>query len=117
MHNATGRAVNTSITVTTTKPSAASLAGGIGPWSNRRARPLPRSLPMMAETVPLLFVEATTADRVWKLAVQSSEGIIGHIFRVNGGYAYFAGTFNGLTATFTDRSLERLKERVIASRR
>jgi hypothetical protein len=53
---------------------------------------------------------------VWALAVRSTGGVIGHIFRVGGEYAYFAGAFNGPTATFTDRSLERLKKRIVASR-
>jgi len=48
---------------------------------------------------------------------QSSDGVIGHIFRVDGEYAHFAGPFNGLTATFSDASLERLKEQIVASRR
>jgi hypothetical protein len=72
---------------------------------------------MMMETAPLLFVEATTANRIWTLAVKSSDGVVGHIFRVHGEYAYFAGRFNGLTATFREPSLERLKERIVASRR
>jgi hypothetical protein len=71
----------------------------------------------MTEAPPLLFVEATTADGVWTLAVRSSNGIVGHIFRENGEYAYFAGRFNAFTVTMSDPSLERLKERVIASRR
>ncbi len=71
----------------------------------------------MMETVSLLFVEATTANRVWTLAVQSSDGVVGHIFRVDGQYAYFAGLFNALNVTFSDPSLERLKERIVASRR
>jgi hypothetical protein len=69
------------------------------------------------EAAPLRFVEATTAEGVWALAVRSSDGVVGHIFRVGGEYAYFAGAFNGLTATFTDPNLERLKERIVASRR
>ena len=76
---------------------------------------LPRNLPMMKEPAPLLFVEATTADGVW--TVQSSDGVVGHIFRVDARYAYFAGRFNGLNVTFGDPSLERLKERIVASSR
>jgi len=72
---------------------------------------------MMTETAPLLFVEATAADGVWTLAVRSSDGVVGHIFRVNGDYAYFPGRFNAFTATFSDPSLERLKEQIVASRR
>jgi len=53
---------------------------------------------METETAPLLFVEAATADGVW--TVRSSDGVVGHIFRVDAKYAYFAGRFNGLTATF-----------------
>ena len=68
------------------------------------------------ETAPLLFVDATTANRVWTLAVQSNDGVVGHIFRVDGQYAYFAGLFNALNVTFRDPSLERLKERIVASR-
>ena len=69
---------------------------------------------MMTKT--MLLVEATTADGVWTLAVRSSNGVVGHIFRVDGEYAYFAGRFNAFTTTFSDPSLERLKERIIASR-
>jgi hypothetical protein len=69
------------------------------------------------ETAPLLSVDATTPDGVWRPTVQSSDGVIGHIFRVDGEYAYFTGPFNGLAATFSDPSLERLKERIVASRR
>ena len=65
---------------------------------------------------PLLFVE-DTADGCWKLAIQSSDGVVGHIFRVAGEYAYFAGRFNAFTETFRDPSLEHLKERIVASRR
>jgi len=72
---------------------------------------------MMKEPAPLLFAEATTADGLWTLAVRSSDGVVGHIFRVNGDYAYFAGRFNAFTETFRDPSLERLKERIVASRR
>ena len=72
---------------------------------------------MMMEAAPLLFVEATTANRVWTLAVRSSGVVVGHIFRVDGQYAYFAGVFNALNVTFRDPSLERLKERIVASRR
>ena len=71
----------------------------------------------MMETASLLFVEATTANRVWTLAVQSSDGVVGHIFRVDAKYAYFAGRFNGVTAAFREPSLERLKERIVASSR
>ena len=78
---------------------------------------LPRNLPMMKEPAPLLFAEATTADGLWTLAVRSSDGVVGHIFRVNGDYAYFAGRFNALNVTFRDPSLERLKERIVASSR
>ena len=71
----------------------------------------------MTET-PILFEEATTADGVWRLAVRSSDGIVGHIFRIDGGeYAYFSGRFNAFTAAFRDASLERLKERIAESRR
>jgi len=35
--------------------------------------------------------------------------------RVDGEYAYFAGPFNSLTATFSDPSLERLEERIVAT--
>ena len=44
-------------------------------------------------------------------------GVVGHIFRVDGEYAYVAGRFNTLTATFREPSLERLKERIVASSR
>ena len=70
---------------------------------------------MMRETASLLFVEATTADGVW--TVQSSDGVVGHIFAFDAKYAYFAGRFNGLNVTFRDPSLERLKERIVASSR
>ena len=78
---------------------------------------LPRNLPMMKEPAPLLFVEATTADGLWTLAVRSSDGVVGHIFRVDAKYDYFTGRFNGLNVTFRDPSLERLKERIVASSR
>ena len=55
----------------------------------------------MTESPPRLFVEAITSDRFWKLAVQSSDGVVGHIFRVDRGeYAYFLGRFNALIVTF-----------------
>ena len=65
---------------------------------------------------PLLFVE-DTADWRWKLVVRSSDGVVGHIFRVDSEYVYFAGRFNAFTATFRVPNLERLKERIVASRR
>jgi hypothetical protein len=86
---------------------------GLGPIG--ALGPPPRA--MMVEPAPLLFVEATTADGVWTLAVRSSDGVVGHIFRVGGEYAYFAGRFSAFTVTFSDPSLERLKERIVASRR
>jgi hypothetical protein len=62
------------------------------------------------------FGEAMTSDGFWKLAVQSRDSVVGHIFRVDRGeYAYFAGRFNGLTITFQGPEVgERLKERVAA---
>jgi hypothetical protein len=75
----------------------------------------PTMMMMETENAPLLFVEAATADGAW--TVQSSDGAVGHIFRVDAKYAYFAGRFNGLTATFREPSLEHLKERIVASSR
>jgi hypothetical protein len=49
--------------------------------------------------------------------VRSSDGVVGHIFRTVGEYGYFAGRFNAFTATFKDPNLERLKKRIVASRR
>jgi len=72
---------------------------------------------MMVGRAPLLFEEATHADGVWRLVVRSSRGVVGHIFRVGGEYGYFAGRFNAFTATFRDANLERLKKRIVASRR
>ena len=72
---------------------------------------------MMIGSAPLFFEEATNADGVWRLVVRSSHGVVGHIFRVAGEYGYFAGRFNALTATFRDANLERLKKRIVASRR
>jgi len=72
---------------------------------------------MMMASAPLRFEEATDADGVWTLVVRSSDGVVGHIFRAVGEYGYFAGRFNALTATFRDPSLERLKKRIVASRR
>jgi len=80
-------------------------------------RPVGSSEPLTAELRTVRFVETTDADGLWKLAVQSRDGVVGHIFLVDGEYAYFAGRFNGLTPTFRDPSLERLKERVVAGRR
>jgi len=51
---------------------------------------------MMMRSAPLLFEEAANADGVWTLVV---------------------GRFNVLTATFRDPSLQRLKKRIVASRR
>ena len=70
---------------------------------------------MMMGSVPLLFEEPTNG--VWVLIVRSSDGVVGHIFRAVGECAYFAGRFNPFIATFTDSSLERLKKRIVASRR
>jgi len=72
---------------------------------------------MMMASAPLLFEEATDAAGVWTLVVRSRDGVVGHIFRAVGEYGYFAGRFNAFTATFRDRSLERLKKRIVASRR
>ena len=71
---------------------------------------------MAMETAPSRFVEAITSDGFWKLGVQSSDSVVGHIFRVDRGeYAYFAGRFNALTVTFQGPEVvERLKERVAA---
>ena len=65
----------------------------------------------------MLFEEATNADGVWRLVVRSSDGVVGHIFRIVGEYGYFAGRFNAFTAKFRDPSLDRLKRRIVASRR
>jgi hypothetical protein len=65
----------------------------------------------------LLFEEATNADGVWTLVVRSSEGVVGHIFRAVGEYAYFAGHFNAFTVALRDASLEHLKKRIVATRR
>ena len=86
-----------------------------GPMAPPVAPAQPTMMMMETETAPLLFVEAATADGVW--TVRSSDGVVGHIFRVDAKYAYFAGRFNGLTATFREPSLERLKERIVASSR
>jgi hypothetical protein len=72
---------------------------------------------MMMRSAPLLFEEGTNADGVWRLVVRSSDGVVGHIFRAVGEYGHFAGRFNAFTETFTDPSLERLKKRIVASRR
>ena len=72
---------------------------------------------MMMRRAPLLFEEATNADGVWTLAVRSSHGVVGHIFRAVGEYGYFVGRFNAFTATFRDPSLQRLKKRIVANRR
>ena len=71
---------------------------------------------MMMRSAPLLFEEATNADGVWTLVVQSSDGVVGHIFRTVGEYGYFVGRFNAFTATFKDPNLERLKKRIVAGR-
>jgi hypothetical protein len=72
---------------------------------------------MMIGGAPLLFEEATNADGIWRLVVRSSDGVVGHIFRAVGEYGYFAGRFNALTVRFRDTNLERLKKRIVASRR
>jgi hypothetical protein len=72
---------------------------------------------MMIGSAPLLFEEATNADGVWRLVVRSSDGVVGHIFRTVGEYGYFVGRFNAFTATFRDANLERLKERIVTSKR
>ena len=66
---------------------------------------------------PLLFEEATNADGVWRLVVRSSDGVVGHIFRTVDEHGYFVGRFNAFNATFSDPNLERLKKRIVASRR
>jgi hypothetical protein len=70
---------------------------------------------MMIGSAPLLFEEATNADGVWRLVVRSSDGVVGHIFLIVGVYGYFA--IDAFTVTFSDPNLERLKKRIIASRR
>ena len=72
---------------------------------------------MMIGSAPVLFEEATNADGVWRLVVRSSDGVVGHIFRTVGEYGYFVGRFNAFTATFRDANLERLKERIVTSKR
>ena len=72
---------------------------------------------MMMRSTPLLFEGAANADGVWTLVVRSSDGVVGHIFRAVGEYGYFAGRFNAFTATSRDPSLDRLKKRIVASRR
>ena len=72
---------------------------------------------MMIGGAPLLFEEATNADGIWRLVVRSSDGVVGHIFRAVGEYGYFTGRFNALTVRFRDTNLERLKKRIVASRR
>jgi hypothetical protein len=69
---------------------------------------------MMMGSAPLLFEEATNAPGVWRLVVRSSDGVVGHIFRTVG---EFAGRFNAFTVTFRGPNLERLKKRIVASRR
>ena len=69
---------------------------------------------MMIGRAPLLFEEAD-ADGVWRLVVRSSDGVVGHIFRVVGEYGYFA--IDASTVTFGDPNLERLKMRIVASTR
>jgi hypothetical protein len=71
----------------------------------------------MMVRAPLLFEEATNADGIWRLVVRSSDGVVGHIFRSVDEYGYFAGRFNAFTVTFRDSNLERLKKRIVASRR
>jgi hypothetical protein len=78
---------------------------------------IPRNLSMMTGDAALCFDEATNADGVWTVIVRSSHGVIGHIFRAVGEYGYFAGRFNAFTVTISDPSLDRLKTRIIASRR
>jgi hypothetical protein len=69
----------------------------------------------MTET--LLDVEATTAEGLRRLIVQSraasSATSSGSLVSTPTSRA----RFNGLTATFIDANLERLKERIVASRR
>src|SRR2546427_9047752 len=74
-------------------------------------------LSMMTGNAALCFDEATNADGVWTVIVRSSHGVIGHIFRAVGEYGYFAGRFNAFTVTISDPSLDRLKARIVASRR
>ena len=71
---------------------------------------------MMIGSAPFLFEEDTNADG-GRLVVRSSDGVVGHIFRTVGEYGYFAGRFNAFTPTFRDPNLERLKKRIVASRR
>jgi hypothetical protein len=70
---------------------------------------------MMIGSAPVLFEEATNADGVWRLVVRSSDGVVGHIFRIVGEYGYFA--IDASTVTFRDPNLERLKKQIVASRR
>ena len=70
---------------------------------------------MMIGSAPLLFEEATNADGIWRLIVRSSDGVVGHIFRIVGEYSYFA--IDASTVTFRDPNLKRLKMRIAASTR
>jgi hypothetical protein len=63
---------------------------------------IPRDLPMLMGSAPMLFEEATNADGARTLVVRSSDGVVGHIFRAGGEYAYFAEGFNAFIATFRD---------------
>jgi hypothetical protein len=78
---------------------------------------IPAQRTVMVGSAPLLFEEATNADGVWRLVVRSSDGVVGHIFRTVDEDGYFAGRFNALTITFRDSNLERLKKRIVVSRR
>ena len=70
---------------------------------------------MMIGSAPLLFEEATNADGIWRLIVRSSDGVVGHIFRIVGEYGYFA--IDAFTVTFRNPNLERLKKQIVAGRR
>ena len=68
------------------------------------------------EPAPLLFVEATTGEESGRLPSSRVTASSATSSRVDGEYAYVAGRFKALTATFSDPSLERLNERIVAGR-
>ena len=64
------------------------------------------------------FKEHHTLGNPWQLEVRSSGVVVGHVRRhpMSGTCRYFEGPHNELTPSFEDDDLDRLKDKIRASR-
>ena len=74
----------------------------------------------MGESAQIALVEFREVEvsGSWSLEVRVDGTLSGSVHRSEGLYRYFEGPYNDITWSFTDRDLERLKERIrLTSRR